>query len=272
MRLRGRLRTALLIVVAVLFLFPVLRILTMSLMNEEDLYAATPRLFPSGLHFDAYVDVLTGSIPIFTFLKNTVIMALGITVVQLFISSISAFALVVLDLPFKNFVFIFILCSLMIPFEATMVSNYLFVSGLGLRNSYLGLMLPFFASPAGVFLMRQQFMSTPQAIYDAAAIDGCKSGRLFFRILLPLSGGALASLGVFSMVSAWNQYVWPLLITDQNEMRTVQVGITMLQGLEFADYGKVMAGMILVLLPCLLIFIVGHKFFIAQVMEGAVKG
>lgn len=265
-------RFLLLFCCAVVFCFPLFRMLSLSFMGAQDLYASSPRIIPSRISLDAYRTVLSGSVPIFTYLKNTVIMAIGITIVQLFLSSISAFALVVLDTPFKKGILIFILSSMMIPFEATMVSNYLLVSGLNLRNTYLGLMLPFFASPAGVFLMRQQFLSMPQAIYDAASIDGCRPFRLFFQVLLPLSKGALASLGVFSMVSAWNQYVWPLIVTDKNEMRTVQVGISMLQGLDFSDYSVVMAGMVLLLIPCLLIFIGGHKFFVTELMAGAIKG
>ena len=96
--------------------------------------------------------------------------------------------------------------------------------------------------------------------------------RLFLRLLLPMSGNALASLAILSMITAWNQYIWPLLVTNKNEMRTVQVGISMLQGLEFSDYTLVMAGIVLVLLPCVLIFVVGFRFFIAGITEGAVKG
>ncbi len=257
---------------AAVFCFPLFRMVTLSLMGAQDLYASTPRLVPSAIRLDAYRTVLSGSVPLFSYLKNTVIMAVGITALQLLLSSMAAFSLAVLDIPLKKALLVFIISSMMIPFEATMVSNYLLVAGLNLRNTYLGLMLPFFASPAGVFLMRQQFLSLPQAIYDAAAIDGCKSFRLFFQVLLPLSKGALASLGVFSMVSAWNQYIWPLIITDKNEMRTVQVGIAMLQGLDFSDYSVVMAGMVILLIPCLLIFILGHKFFVSELMAGAVKG
>ena len=114
--------------------------------------------------------------------------------------------------------------------------------------------------------------SIPKEIYDAAAIDGCGPVRLFLRLLLPMSGNALASLAILSMITAWNQYIWPLLVTNKNEMRTVQVGISMLQGLEFSDYTLVMAGIVLVLLPCVLIFVVGFRFFIAGITEGAVKG
>lgn len=258
--------------IAIVYLFPLFYIVSMSFMQPSDLYAAKARLLPEVPVLDNYISVLTGNIPIFSFLKNTVIMAVGITVIQLFICSITAYALVALKVPGANIIFIIILGGMMIPFEATMVSNYLFVSNHGLRNTYLGLILPFMVSPAGIFLMRQQFKSIPQALYDAAEMDGCNPFQLFFRILLPMSGNALASLGIFSMVSAWNQYVWPLLVTDKNEMRTVQVGISMLQGLEFSDYSVVMAGIVLVLLPCILIFVFGYRFFVSGLTDGAVKG
>lgn len=258
--------------IAMVYLFPLFYIISMSFMQPTDLYATRPRLFPEVPVFNNYISVLTGNIPIFSFLKNTVIMAIGITAIQLFICSITAYALVALRVPCANIIFIIILGGMMIPFEATMVSNYLFVSNHGLRNTYLGLILPFMVSPAGIFLMRQQFKAIPQALYDAAEMDGCNPFQLFFRVLLPMSGNALASLGIFSMVSAWNQYVWPLLVTDKNEMRTVQVGISMLQGLEFSDYSVVMAGIMLVLLPCILIFVFGYRYFVSGVTDGAVKG
>lgn len=258
--------------VAVVYLFPLFYIVSMSFMQPEDLYSAIPRLLPKAPVLDNYISVLRGNIPIFSFLKNTVIMAVGVTVMQLTICSITAYALVALRVPGSNIIFIIILGGMMIPFEATMVSNYLFVSNHGLRNTYLGLILPFMVSPAGIFLMRQHFKAIPQALYDAAEMDGCSPLQLFFRVLLPMSGNALASLGIFSMVSAWNQYVWPLLVTDKSDMRTVQVGISMLQGLEFSDYSVVMAGIVLVLLPCVLVFVAGYRFFVAGLTDGAVKG
>ena len=133
--------------------------------------------------------------------------------VQLAVSSITAYALTGLDVPCKNLIFILILGGMMIPFESTMLANYLFVAQNGLRNQYLGLILPFLLSPAGIFLMRQQFKSIPKEIYDAAAIDGCGPVRLFLRLLLPMSGNALASLAILSMITAWNQYIWPLPVS-----------------------------------------------------------
>lgn len=269
---RGGLRALLVIAVALVYLFPLVRIFSMSFTSASELYAAEASILPRQFTLENYVSVFEGNIPIFTFLKNTVAMALLITAIQLAVSSITAYALTGLDLPFQNVIFVLILGGMMIPFESTMLSNYVFVAGHSLRNTYLGLILPFLLSPAGVFLMRQQFRSIPREMYEAAAIDGCGPLRLFVRILLPMSGNALASLGILSMVTAWNQYVWPLLVTDKNEMRTVQVGISMLQGLEFSDYTLVMAGIVLVLLPCVLIFIVGFRFFVAGLTEGAVKG
>lgn len=268
----GGVRMLIVIAAALFYLFPLARIFSMSFMSAPELYAAEPSILPRQFTVENYVSIFEGNIPIFTFLKNTVVMALLITAVQLVVSSITAYALTELDLPFKNAVFVLILGGMMIPFESTMLSNYLFVAGHGLRNSYLGLILPFLLSPAGVFLMRQQFRSIPREMVEAADIDGCGPLRLFARIMIPMSSNALASLGILSMVTAWNQYVWPLLVTDKNEMRTVQVGISMLQGLEFSDYTLVMAGIVLVLLPCVLIFIVGFRFFVAGLTEGAVKG
>ena len=266
------LRMLLVAVLAALYLFPLVRIFSMSFMSASELYASAPSIFPKAFTLENYRSIFQGNIPIFTFLKNTVIMALLITAVQLAVSSITAYALTGLDVPCKNLIFILILGGMMIPFESTMLANYLFVAQNGLRNQYLGLILPFLLSPAGIFLMRQQFKSNPKQIYHAPAIDGCGPVRLFLRLLLPMSGNALASLAILSMITAWNQYIWPLLVTDKNEMRTVQVGISMLQGLEFSDYTLVMAGIVLVLLPCVLIFVVGFRFFIAGITEGAVKG
>lgn len=209
------LRMLLVAVLAALYLFPLVRIFSMSFMSASELYASAPSIFPKAFTLENYRSIFQGNIPIFTFLKNTVIMALLITVVQLAVSSITAYALTGLDVPCKNLIFILILGGMMIPFESTMLANYLFVAQNGLRNQYLGLILPFLLSPAGIFLMRQQFKSIPKEIYDAAAIDGCGPVRLFLRLLLPMSGNALASLAILSMITAWNQYIWPLLVTNK---------------------------------------------------------
>ena len=140
------LRMLLVAVLAALYLFPLVRIFSMSFMSASELYASAPSIFPKAFTLENYRSIFQGNIPIFTFLKNTVIMALLITAVQLAVSSITAYALTGLDVPFKNLIFILILGGMMIPFESTMLANYLFVAQNGLRNQYLGLILPFLLS------------------------------------------------------------------------------------------------------------------------------
>ena len=143
---------------------------------------------------------------------------------------------------------------------------------MGLVNNYLGIMILYFVSAANIFLMRQNFKTIPKELKEAADIDGCSAFGFYWRILLPIAKPVMTTVFISSFVSTWNMYLWPMIITTRNEMRTVQVGITMLNFSEEAAYGATMAGAVIVLIPSIIIFIISQKQIVKGMTAGAVKG
>ncbi|HUS15882.1 MAG TPA: carbohydrate ABC transporter permease [Chloroflexia bacterium] len=203
---------------------------------------------------------------------NSFVVALAVTVGQLVTSSLAAYALATLSFPGKAFFFFVFLGTLMIPWETTIVPNYLTVVNLGWKDSYQGLITPFLASGFGIFLLRQYFLTIPRDLYEAAVLDGCSRARYLWSILLPLSRPALGTLAVYTFLNTYNQYYWPLLVTDSPEWRTTQVGITAFRSSEVALYNLQMAGTLIVMLPTLLLLVLGQRQLVRGLTAGALKG
>ena len=203
---------------------------------------------------------------------NSFVVSLVVMVGQLVTSALAAYALALLNFPGKTLFFFLFLATLLIPWEATIVPNYLTVVNLGWKDSYQGLIAPFLASGFGIFLLRQYFLTIPRDLYEAALIDGCGRTRYLWAILLPLARPALGTLAVYAFLNTYNQYYWPLLITDDPLWRTTQVGITAFRSSEVALYNLQMAGTLIVMVPTLLLLVVGHRQLVSGLTSGALKG
>jgi sn-glycerol 3-phosphate transport system permease protein len=164
-----------------------------------------------------------------TYLKNSFIVTFFITVGQVLTAILAGYAFAFLRFPFKRTLFVVFLATLMVPFEVTIVTNVSTISDLGWYNTYAGLAVPFLATGFGAFLMRQAFLTLPGELRDAAALDGYGHWRFLWRVAVPLARPAVAALTVFAFLAAWNQYLWPLLITKDDKLRTVQIGLKQLQ-------------------------------------------
>jgi len=160
----------------------------------------------------------------------------------------------------------------LIPSESTILANYLTIAKLGWTDTYTGLIVPFLVSAMGIFLIRQFYLTVPKELKEASKLDGCSNFKFFVKILLPISKPVIASLGVYTFLNTWNLYMWPLLVTNSPENRTVQIGISMLQFSDNQDLGMVFAGVIMIILPSIVIFIIGQKQLIKGITSGAVKG
>ncbi len=191
---------------------------------------------------------------------------------QLITASLAAFAFAFINFKGRQVVFLIFLSTMMIPWEATIIPNYLTIRSLGWTDTYIGLSAPFLATAFGTFLLRQFFLSLPKELKDAATIDGCGSFRFLMTIVLPLARPALGTLAVYSFLQTYNQYLWPLLITNDQNMRTVQIGIAILQDEERFMFNNVMAGVVFILVPTFTLFIVGNRQLIRGLTAGAVKG
>ncbi|RKJ23232.1 carbohydrate ABC transporter permease, partial [Butyricicoccus sp. 1XD8-22] len=172
----------------------------------------------------------------------------------------------------NKFVFALIMATMMVPGEAVIVSQYLMVSEWGWIDSFRVLIIPFMTSALGIFLFRQALHTFPMEIYESARMDGCSNIRFIFKILIPLLRPTIGALSVQSFLGAWNMYMWPLLVTNSDEYRTVQIGISMLNSIDSQSIVLMLAGVVVCMLPSLIIFIFGQKNMIKGLTSGAVKG
>jgi sn-glycerol 3-phosphate transport system permease protein len=251
--------------------FPIYYMLVGSVMTSQDLLAFPTRLLPlHGFDLSHYADALR-QVPMIRQYGNSILMAVIITAAQLTTSVLAAYAFVFLPLKHRSVWFGVFLATLMVPAEATIIPNYLLLANNGLTNTIWALVLPFLATGFGVFLARQSFMVFPKELRDAARIDGCRDLRFLWQILVPLSKPTLAAIGVWSFMSAWNMYLWPLLVSTTPETQTVQIGLSQLKSPDSFIPGTLMAGAVIAVIPALLLMIFGQRFVVRGLTAGSLK-
>lgn len=261
---------ALLTLVSLAVLFPLLFSLSISFQGDT----VAPRLLPDlgKLDLGVFGDVFRKEHNLPRWILNSFVVAALVTAGQVVISALAAYPLALLRFPGRTFFFFLFLGSLMIPWESTVIPNYLAIASLHWKDSYQGLIVPFLASGFGIFLLRQSYRTLPKELYEAAALEGCGRTRYLFTFLFPLSRPALATLAIYCFLSTWNQYYWPLLIIDNPVWRTGQVGITAFRSTEIASFNLQMAANLVVMAPTIALLIVGQKQFVRGLTAGALKG
>lgn len=262
---------ALLFVAALLVAFPLLLALAYSFMSESDIATFPPPVLPVAPSFDNYGTVFA-TIPIGRYLLNSFIVSGAVVAGQLITASLAAYAFSFLVYTGRSVLFFVFLSTLMIPWEATIIPNYITIRSLGWLDTYQGLAVPFMATAFGTFLLRQGFLQIPRELWDAARIDGASTFGFLRSVVIPLSRPALATIAIYGFLSTYNQYFWPLLITNDPLMRTTQVGIAQLRFEETLRWGLVMAGVIMVAAPTLALLVLGQRQLIRGLTSGAVKG
>lgn len=206
------------------------------------------------------------------YLRNSAVQSGIIVAGQLVTSILAAYAFAFLRFPFRRSLFVVFLATLMIPFEVTIVTNTQTISSLGWYNTFQGLTVPFLATGFGTFLLRQAFLQIPSDLREAATLDGYGHLRFMLRVAVPLARPALAALGVFSFLAAWNQYLWPLLVTGSGDnVRTVQIGLKLLQGTQVSHVDVALAGTVIAVVPLLVLLVVFQKQLVRGLTGGAVK-
>ena len=240
-------------------------------MPSSEVSQYPPKLFPSQITLDNYITALT-TVPIFRFVLNSLIVSISVMVGQMITASFAAYAFSFFEFKGRNALFMVILSTMMIPAEATIISNYLTVSALGWNDRIKVLILPFLVSAMGIFMTRQFYLTIPKDLQQAAEIDGCGHFRFLTQIVIPISKPVLASLGIYVFINTWNQYLWPLLTINDPNKRTVQIGISMLQFADGINYGVVLAGTVMILIPSVFVFLIGQKSLVKGMTSGAVKG
>lgn len=259
------------IVVALIVLLPLLYAVSIAFMPSGELFTLDMNILPKHPTLENFRQALQ-KVPLVRFVVNSFLVAGLITFGQIISCSLAAFSFSFLDFKGKNVLFMLVMATMMIPGEATIISNYLTVSGWNWLDSYQVLIVPYLTSAMGIFLFRQFYLTFPISLYESAKIDGCSNLRFIWQILMPLTKSAMGAMAVYTFINAWNMYMWPLLVIGSDKMRTVQIGIGMLDSVDSQSITLMIAGVVLIILPSISIFIAGQKQLIRGMFSGAVKG
>jgi len=245
-------------------LFPFLWMISTSLKSDSQVLIYPPVWFPNPPIWGNYAEVMR-LLPFGRFLINTMVVAVTVTILELITSSFAAYAFARLRFPGRDKLFLLYLATLMIPGQVTIIPNFLVMSWLGWVDTYMALIIPAAFSAFGTFLLRQFFLSIPPELEQAARMDGCSYFGIYRHIILPLSGPALATLAVFAFMTQWNAFLWPLIVTNKETMRTLTVGIRYFGDDAPGQFNYLMAGTVMSIIPILIVFLVLQRYFVRGV-------
>lgn len=263
----------LMILISVVTVVPFLFMASTSFTKSFTMMTYPPTLIPDNPSWDNYYEIIftfqEGLFPRWFF--NTLFTTVCITAGSLFLNTLSGYIFAKKAFYGKNVVFSLLLATLMVPGAVTLIPAFLMVNRLGLFNTYWALIVPGLASPFGIFMMRQFISSLPTELIESAKIDGASELRTFWSIIVPLSTPAMAALGIFTVINAWNAFLWPLVVLRANTMRTLVVGLATVQSEFNINYGLVMAGSVLTVLPMLVLYILFQPYFVEGLRMGYSK-
>lgn len=276
---------AVLLVVAIVMCAPFIWMFMSSVKPNEDIFAYPPSWFPSRITFQHYEKALLHS-AFARYFFNSLVVAGTAAILNLFFCSLAGYAFAKLDFFGRDAIFMLLLGTMMIPVHVTLVplfiitkrvpfcggNNALGLGGTGLINTYGGLILPYLLSVFGVFMTRQFFSTVPDELRESARMDGAGEFAIYLRIMLPLIKPVLAALAIFVFTTAWDDFLWPLVITNSDFMRTVQLGLQIFHSQHTADWGPLMAATVVVTLPVLIVFMSGQRYFIDSIATTGLKG
>jgi sn-glycerol 3-phosphate transport system permease protein len=262
-----------LIVATLVVVLPLLWMLLSSFKQPGEIVTTDLKILPQGLNLENYHTAMT-TVPFAQFFLNSLIVTTVGSTVKVILAILTAYALVFVRFPFKNVIFVVILVALMVPPQVSILPNYILIAGIGGKNTLWGIILPGLGTAFGTFLLRQHFKTLPGSILEAAEIDGAGHWRRLWQVVVPVSLPSIATVALVTVVSEWNDYIWPLIITDRPETMTLPVGLTLLQNSEGngAGWGILMAGAVLVIIPILLVFAALQRYIVAGLTQGSVTG
>mgnify|MGYP001115902747 FL=1 len=266
------LKYALLLLTMAVFIVPVFWMVSASFKTLQEIYTFPPQWIPSQPRWENYVRAWNAA-PFGRFYINTIITTFFGVTAEVLLGTMTAYAFVYLPFPRKNLLFLVMLAALMVPIHVTILPNYLTIANLGWLNTYQGIIVPGASVAFGTFLFRQHFLTLPTEILEAARMEGAGHLQLLGRIVLPLSQSILVTVSLISLVNKWNDFLWPLIVTNQTHMRVLPVGLAYLYDQEGTNqWGIIMAGTIFVVLPILVIFVWAQRHIISGLTAGATKG
>ena len=257
--------------VSFVFMLPLVWMLFSSFKSEGWIMGRPELLFPREWTLEGY-NTLLHKIPFFRFLLNSVIFAGGTTISMLFFDSMAGYAFAKLRFKGSQVLFVIVLISMMIPFQITMIPTYLLLYDMHILNTFAGLMIPRMTNAFGIYFMRQSFLTVPNDLLDAGRIDGLTEFGIYRKVSLPVVAASLATLAIFHFMAGWNDFMWPMLMTNSQTMQTLPVGLALFQGEHTSEHGPMFAGAVLSVLPILIAFLCAQKAFIQGIALSGIKG
>jgi alpha-1,4-digalacturonate transport system permease protein len=259
------------IVVALIFILPVIYIIFSAFKPSSELFSANPTFIPKNWTLDNFLIALSkGNFSLYIF--NTFLVAISSTIIAVIINTMAGYALSKFRFKGENVIMLLILSTIMLPLEVIMVPIFSVLRFFGLYNSLLALIIPPAATPTGIFLMRQYLLTIPDEVIQAARIDGASEWRIFWNIILPNAKPAIATLAIFSFMWRWNDYVWPLIAINSPKKYTLQLAIANFSGEFGIDYNSVIAMSALAMIPMLIVFLIFQRQFVQGTVDSGMKG
>ena len=261
-----------LIVIAAMMLIPFLWMLSASIKSDREVFRMDPFVWiPEVPKWSNYSGIWT-KIPFLKFVENTVFLTIVVTILQLLTSSFAAYSFAKLEFKHKNKLFLAYIATIAMPWQVYMVPQFIMMRKMGLNDKLLAIICLQAFSAFGVFMMRQFYSDIPDELCEAARIDGMSEYKIYAKIMLPLSKPALSTLTIFTFVATWNDYLGPLIYLKSQEKKTIQLGLKMFISQYSSDYGLIMAGSVLSLIPVLIMFLILQKYFVEGVATTGLKG
>ena len=261
-----------LIIIAACMLIPFLWMFSAAIKPDREVFRMDPFVFiPAAPKWDNYVKIWT-KIPFLKFVENTVFLTIVVTCLQLLTSSFAAYSFAKLHFKYKNGLFLAYIATIAMPWQVYMVPQFIMMRGFGLNDKLTAIICLQAFSAFGVFMMKQFYEDIPDDLCEAARIDGMNEYQIYARIMLPLSKPALSTLTIFTFVATWNDYLGPLIYLKTEAKKTIQLGLKMFISQYSSDYGLIMAGSILSLIPVLIVFLCLQKYFVEGVASTGIKG
>ena len=259
------------LILAVIMLLPIIWMLLSSFKPDNEIIKFPPTLFPSSFTLKNFIKC-TQRIDIWVYLKNSFVYSFGATLPSLLVNTMAGYAFARYEFKGKDIIFVIFLATMMIPFQVIMIPSFLEVHALGMYDNYAGLIIPKIAAAYWIFMMRSAFSGLPRELEEAARIDGLNEFGIYSRIMMPLIKPALVTLIILSVNGNWNDLLWPLIITSDSKMRTLSNGLALFVGARTIEYGAAFAGAAISLIPMLILYIFGQKYFVEGQATSGLKG
>ena len=261
-----------LIIMAALMIIPFIWMLSAAIKSDREVFRINPFvLIPENPKWSNYADIWT-KIPMGTFVKNTVLLTFIVTLLQLFTSSFAAYAFAKLEFKHRNKLFLAYIATIAMPWQVYMVPQFIMMRNMGLNDKLLAIICLQAFSAFGVFMMKQFYEGVPDSLCEAARIDGMSEYKIYANIMLPLSKPALSTLTIFTFINTWNDYLGPLIYLKSESKKTIQLGLKMFISQYSSDYGLIMAGSVLSLIPLVIVFLCLQQYFVEGVAATGIKG